>query len=103
MSSQSNTRSKLVVQIIDNGIPTGSPITVVGRDAWCLQRLISAGKRGFSSIEQPAPRTSHYIYKLRRFGFAIETKHEAHGGEYPGTHARWSLHSEVRILEGKTA
>ncbi|MDM9629523.1 hypothetical protein QTL95_26930 [Rhizobium sp. S152] len=95
--------TKMRVQIIDKGLPVGLPVTVSGRDAWALQRLIDAGARGFSSVENPAPRTSHYIWKLRRFGFAIETEHEPHGGAYPGTHARYRLHSEIKVLEGRTA
>ncbi|WP_222134701.1 winged helix domain-containing protein [Rhizobium redzepovicii] len=103
MSNPGKARTRMRVQIMDKGNPVSTPITVIGRDAWTLQTLIDAGARGFSSIERPAPRTSHYIFKLRRFGFAIETITETHGGTYPGHHARYVLHSDVRVLEEKVA
>jgi hypothetical protein len=68
-----------------------------------LRALINAGKRGFSSIDNPAPRVSHYVYKLRSFGFSIETQYEPHGGDYPGVHALYRLHSEIQVLEGQAA
>ncbi|MBB4297257.1 hypothetical protein GGI55_001784 [Rhizobium leguminosarum] len=103
MTEKPRARTLMRVQIMDKGSPVSAPITVVGRDAWALQTLLDAGTRGFSSIERPAPRTSHYIFKLRRFGFAIETITEVHGGAYRGHHARYVLHSDVRVLEGKAA
>lgn len=103
MNNSGKARTRMRVQIMDNGNPASTPITVVGRDAWCLRTLIDAGKRGFSSVDNPAPRTSHYIFKLRRFGFAIETITEMHGGNYPGHHARYVLHSDVQVLEGQAA
>lgn len=103
MSNSGRARTRMRVQILDKGEPLGSPITVLGRDAWALRVLIEAGKRGFSSIDKPAPRTAHYIFKLRKFGFAIETITEMHGGAYPGHHARYVLHSNVAILEGQAA
>ncbi|WP_259663769.1 winged helix domain-containing protein [Rhizobium bangladeshense] len=103
MNNTGKARTRMRVQIMDKGSPVSSPITVVGRNAWALQTLIDAGDRGFSSIERPAPRTAHYIHRLRSFGFAIETRHEAHGGKYPGTHARYRLCSELVVLEGQSA
>ncbi|WP_081279351.1 winged helix domain-containing protein [Rhizobium bangladeshense] len=103
MTETPKARTRIRVQIMDKGSPVSSPITVVGRNAWALQTLIDAGDRGFSSIERPAPRTAHYIHRLRSFGFAIETRHEAHGGKYPGTHARYRLCSELVVLEGQSA
>lgn len=93
-------RKRLIVRakIVENGEP-GQPITVVGRDAWCLKELLAAGQRGITSLQNPAPRLGHYIWKLRRFGFAIETIHENHAGDYPGHHARYRLHSEVVLSE----
>ncbi|WP_347376819.1 hypothetical protein [Ensifer sp. Root1252] len=95
-------RLLLRAKIVENG-EAGQPITVVGRDAWCLKELLAAGQRGITSLQNPAPRLGHYIWKLRRFGFAIETTHENHAGDYPGHHARYRLHSEVVLSESEVA
>ncbi|WP_230980432.1 winged helix domain-containing protein [Oryzicola mucosus] len=81
--------------------PDGGTVKVVGRDAWMLERLIAAGQRGVRPVDHPAPRHSHYVFKLRGLGFLIETVHEAHGGAFPGHHARYVLHSQVTILENR--
>lgn len=73
--------------------------TAKGRDAWALAELLQAGERGVTPIERPAPRWSHYVYKLRGFGFAIETNDEPHGGPYAGSHARYVLRSPVEVVE----
>lgn len=78
--------------------PDGGVHEVVGRDAWALLNLIEAGARGCTPITTPGPRWSHYVYKLRRAGFIIETIHEDHGGPFAGTHARYVLRSQVTIL-----
>lgn len=78
--------------------PDGGIHEVVGRDAWALLNLIEAGARGCTPITAPGPRWSHYVYKLRRAGFIIETIHEDHGGPFAGTHARYVLRSQVTIL-----
>jgi hypothetical protein len=49
-------------------------VEVKGRDLWALGQL-----------------------ELRRMGLEIETIQEAHNGAFPGTHARYVLHSSVRI------
>lgn len=82
-------------------LPDGNPIKVVGRDAWALQNLVRAGAQGCTPIDHPGPRWSHYVFKLRRFGFTIQTLDESHGGPFPGSHARYLLRSEVEILEGE--
>lgn len=80
-------------------LPDGLPMTIVGRDAWCLERLLAAGKKGCTPIEQPAPRWSHYVWKLRtKHGIVVETIDEPHGGTFSGHHARYVLRSEVEIL-----
>jgi hypothetical protein len=78
--------------------PDGGVHEVVGRDAWALQNLLRAGERGCTPIETPGPRWSHYVFKLRRAGFIIETIDEDHGGPFAGTHARYVLRSQVTIL-----
>lgn len=79
--------------------PDGATVKVIGRDAWALQKLLAAGQRGCTPIDQPAPRWSHYIFKLRGMGFIVETIHEPHAGPFPGTHARYVLRSKVSILQ----
>ncbi|WP_423208738.1 winged helix domain-containing protein [Paracoccus yeei] len=68
---------------------------IEGRDLWALERLIGAGAKGCTPITEPAPRWSAYIHKLRRAGIQIETRHEPHGGPFPGHHARYVLQSRV--------
>ncbi|MBB4255436.1 hypothetical protein [Rhizobium sp. BK008] len=80
-------------------LPDGTPTKVVGRDAWALQNLVKAGEGGCTPIDHPGPRWSHYVFKLRRFGFTIQTLDETHGGPFPGSHARYVLRSEVEILD----
>jgi len=89
------------VQIMDKGEPVGLPMTIIGRDAWMLQELIKAGKAGCTSIDNPAPRVSHYVFKLRGFGIAIETVHEPHSGPFRGSHARYFLRSDLVVLDEK--
>lgn len=66
-----------------------------GRVEWALQRLIKAGADGCTPITEPAPRWSDYVFRLRKLGVSIETIYEPHGGEYPGSHARYVLTSRV--------
>lgn len=96
------TRQSIIkVQILDdNSDPVGFPITLRGRERWTMERLIAAGASGVSSLDNVGPRTSHYIFKLRGHGFAIETRYEPHGGEFPGHHARYHLHTKVSVLGG---
>jgi len=71
----------------------------LGRNAWALRQLIAAGRRGCTPIDNPAPRWSAYIFKLRHVhGIAIETVWEGHEGRYAGRHARYVLTSKVRLL-----
>ncbi|RWQ41857.1 MAG: hypothetical protein EOS21_11865 [Mesorhizobium sp.] len=81
-------------------LPDGEPTTIYGREAWCLRRLMEAGKKGCTPIEQPAPRWSAYVHDLKhKFGLVIETIHEGHAGLFAGSHARYVLLSEVEIIE----
>ena len=78
--------------------PDGSQLSIFpkGRDAWALDNLIVAGNSGCTPITHVGPRWSAYVFKLRKvYGLDIETKHEAHEGPYPGTHARYVLKSVV--------
>ncbi len=78
-------------------LPDGIWQTVVGRDAWALEQLMSAGAKGCTPITHVGPRWSHYVFKLRRAGFTIETLDESHGGTFSGTHARYVLHDTVEV------
>lgn len=80
-------------------LPSGQPIKVVGREAWALRSLAAAGAAGCTPIDHPGPRWSAYVLDLRGMGFLIDTVHEAHGGPFPGTHARYILRSGVEILD----
>jgi hypothetical protein len=81
-------------------MPDGLPFTVFGRDAWALSELHSAGQRGCTPIDNPGPRWSAYVHKLKRLhALSIETLNEAHKGPFAGTHARYVLQSQVQILE----
>jgi len=69
---------------------------VKGREAWALDRLRWAGANGCTPIEQPAPRWSAYIHKLRALGVPIETVTEPHGGDFAGHHGRYVLRATVQ-------
>lgn len=94
--------SKLVILA---SVEADRHVTVRGRDAWALLQLVNAGEKGCTPIDNPAPRWSAYILKLRKAGFIIETLHEAHKGPFPGTHARYVLRSRVTFpnMEGQAA
>lgn len=84
-------------QRVCNGRPVR--FTLKGREAWALSRLIEAGQKGVTPVSEPTgPRWSAYVFNLRHRGFDIETRHERHGGPFPGTHARYVLHDDVRPL-----
>ena len=70
-------------------------IEVKGRNAWAVERLIAAGQKGCTPMDQPAPRWSSYVHQLRELGVPIETIWERHGGPYAGTHGRYVLRAAV--------
>lgn len=71
-------------------------IHVKGRDDWALHQLAQAGAVGITPRDAPTgPRWSAYIFNLRKLGVPIETRHEPHGGEFPGIHGRYILHATV--------
>lgn len=73
-------------------------VKVQGRDEWALLALICAGEKGCTPIDNPAPRWSAYVYKLRNKGFDVETVREPHKGAFPGTHGRYVLRSKVHAV-----
>jgi hypothetical protein len=84
--------------IYDTG---GAPriLELAGREEWALSELLSAGNLGCTPIDNPGPRWSDYIHKLRKKrGLVIETVTEPNGGEFAGFHARYVLRSRVERL-----
>ena len=79
-------------------LPDGSRQTFQGREAWTLRHLLNAGSSGITTLEQPAPRWSHYVFKLRKAGLVISTDRETHGGSYPGSHGRYRLETQVTVV-----
>ena len=85
--------------------PTKKPVTVVatGRVLWALQRLVAAGANGCTPITEPAPRWAAYVHTLRGLGVPIETIHEEHKGDFPGTQAKYVVRATVTAeVEGGT-
>ena len=75
-----------------------------GRNDWAMKQLMDAGPAGCTPIDNPAPRWSAYVHNLRRFGVAIETITEQHGGAFAGNHARYVLMAKVAVIkEGAAA
>ena len=70
-----------------------------GRNAWALTESVKAGLNGCTPITDLGPRWSAYVHNLRHeYGLNIQTIHEAHGGPFPGSHARYVLLSSVQIV-----
>lgn len=78
-------------------------LALSGRAAWALSQLIDAGEVGCTPIENPGPRWSDYVFKLKKKGLVIETKDEKHGGPFAGLHARYVLRSPVAVIERDAA
>jgi hypothetical protein len=75
-------------------------ITPRGRDAWALGELIAAAGEGCTPIDNPGPRWSGYVHKLKRvYGLSVETITEMHGGDFAGKHARYVLRSRVAFAD----
>ena len=91
-------RDTLTIRLQD-----GSRQFFTGRDAWTMRHLINAGSRGLTTIDHPAPRWSHYVFRLRKAGLAISTDYEPHTGDYPGTHGRYRLETPVTVVDGSAA
>lgn len=91
----------LRVEIMGLNSQAPSTITLLGREAWCCRMLMQAGKKGISAASYPGARVAHYVFKLRSYGFAIETVYTKHGGEFPGSHAVYVNHSDIRVIEDR--
>jgi hypothetical protein len=79
-------------------------VVTTAREIWALDELVLAGETGCTLIDNPGPRWSGYVYKLKRnHGLSIETRTEAHGGPFKGHHARYVLRSTVRAAGSEAA
>jgi hypothetical protein len=87
------------IHSINAAINGGDMVTVRGRAAWALLKLIASGESGCSYVDHPAPRWGGYVHKLRKLGIIIDTIREAHGGPFAGHHARYCLQSRVSVVE----
>lgn len=83
--------------VICPDIPTFTA-TIKGRPRWALERLVRAGREGLTSMTDPAARWAAYVHRLRGAGVLIETLHEAHGGPFAGSHARYRLACKVEAV-----
>ena len=80
-------------------LPDGRAFTVNGPEAWALLELMRAGSKGCTPIGNPGPRWSGYVFNLKSdHGLNIDTRHEFHRGDFPGTNARNVLHNAVEIV-----
>ena len=79
-------------------LDTDEILSTKGRESWCLAQLVTTGPKGFTTVERPAPRISHYVFQLRKRGLPVQTIEEAHGGPYRGTHARYCLDVPLAIV-----
>src|SRR5262245_53063985 len=81
-------------------LPSRNPITLKGRLAWALLQMVDAGSAGCTPLDNPGPRWSGYVHRLRTdYGISIETVTESHSGPFAGHHAKYLLRSEVEILD----
>ena len=90
-----NSSTKLKIEL-----PDSKQQTFAGREAWALRHLVNAGRAGVTTLSQPAPGWSHYIYKLRGAGLTISTDYETHAADFPGNHGRYRLETAVTVIEG---
>ncbi len=73
-------------------------IMLRGRNAWLAKRLIEASGAGLSAMECPAGlRLAANVFNLRRAGVPVVTTTEAHGGAFPGWHARYRLNPSAKL------
>jgi hypothetical protein len=88
--------------VIEDDGNTRRIIVTTAREIWALNELVKAGALGCTPIDNPGPRWSGYVYKLKRnHGLSIKTINEAHGGPFKGTHGRYVLRSAVRAVESE--
>lgn len=72
-------------------------ISIQGRELWALTKLLESGATGCTAQQVGAARLAAYVHKLRNRGIRIETNSEPNRGDFPGSHARYVLVTEVQI------
>jgi len=95
--TKDNIRRKYRVQF--ERLDGPSECIIKGRDIWALRELVRAGAVDATPINYRGPRWSAYVHNLRAVGLYIETVRETHGGPYRGTHARYVLHTPIKVIE----
>lgn len=90
-------QTRAVTFTVNQHDANAAPVTIAvsGRVLWALERLLAAGCRRCNPTTEPAPRWAAYVHTLRGLGMPIETIHEEHEGDFPGTHARYVLRATV--------
>ena len=80
-------------------------LAVEGQECRTLVALYKAGEAGITSLDIStwALRTSHYIYKLRKLGLAIDMEREPHDGLVPGKHGRYRLRTPIELIQAPDA
>lgn len=96
-NSKLGRRNRTVTFTVTPHEADAAPVTIAtsGRALWALERLAGAGPKGCSPITEPALRWAAYVHTLRGLDVPIETIHEEHEGDFPGTHARYVLRATV--------
>lgn len=92
--ARANKRHVVHLDVVVNG----QSLLLEGRIAWMMDELIRRGDRGMTAAEAPGARLAHYVHILRRYGVVIQTNVEKHAGAFSGTHARYVLHSPVKVV-----
>jgi hypothetical protein len=92
-----------VVELLVQRLDTGEILRLRGREAWTLACLTEVRERGIIPLERPAPRWSAYVHSLRKRGLVIDTIDEPHAGPYSGTHGRYVLRTQLRVLKAISA
>jgi hypothetical protein len=102
--TERRSRGKRIAFNVYEGDGSVRVIEPYGRDAWALGELIVAGADGCTPIDNPGPRWSGYVHKLRNmYGLNVETMTEGHAGEFAGHHARYVLRSRVLFADSADA
>ena len=74
-------------------------VTLTGRNAWTLRRLIERGNRGLTAAEcPPGLRLAALVHRLRQAHIPIDATTERHEGQFAGHHARYRLAASVQEL-----
>lgn len=91
-----------IFQILSNeGATFGIALKSSGREAWALNKMVTAEKGGCVPLDALSPRWSRYLHRLPKLGVHIATVCERHGGDFPSRHAKCVLLAAVNKGEKK--